>query len=131
MENKRREASQKKKSVAFKVTPTISDDDEEFEQEDNEELSLLVKKVRRMFHRRRRFNNRKGRWQGKEEGRGNEIDPYYNCKKPDYLIVDFPDMKCKVSTSKKPYKKKTMKVAWDSESESEEEINTCGGDFSS
>ena len=46
-------AAQKKKSTAFKVTPTFFNDDEE--------LSLLVKNVRRIFHKRGKFNNRKRR----------------------------------------------------------------------
>jgi len=114
---------QKKKSIAFKASPTFSKDDEEFEQDDNEELSLLVKNVWRMFHKRGRFNNRKGRWQGKEEKRGNE-NALANCKKPGHLIVDCPNMKSKASTSKKPYKKAT-KATWDSESESDADDDTA------
>ena len=37
-------APQKKKMIAFKSTPTISDDDDE--EEDDEEFSLLVKKCK-------------------------------------------------------------------------------------
>ena len=60
MERKAREeiASQKKKMIAFKTTPTIPD-------EDDEDLSLLVKNVRRMYNKAK-FHNRR-RWQGKEE----------------------------------------------------------------
>ena len=60
----------KKKNVAFKSTPILSDDNEDHdnEEEDDEELSLLVKNVRRIFHKRERFNNyRKGRRQSKEK----------------------------------------------------------------
>ena len=39
-------------------------------------------------------------------------------------MAECPD-KVKPSTSKKPYKKKAMKATWDSESESEEEIDTA------
>ena len=47
MEKKAREemALQRKKSIAFKFTPAISDDEEE--EDDDEELSLLVRNVRR------------------------------------------------------------------------------------
>ena len=41
-------APQKKKTIAFKSTPVISDDEEE--EEDDEELSLLVRNVRRMYN---------------------------------------------------------------------------------
>ena len=76
-----------------------------------------------MFHKRGRFNNRKGRWQGKEEKRGNE-NALANCKKPGHLIVDCPNMKSKASTSKKLYKKAT-KATWDSESESDADDDTA------
>ena len=57
MERKVREemAPQKKKMIAFKSTPTISDNDEE---EDDEDLSLLVKNVRRMYNKAK-FNNKR------------------------------------------------------------------------
>jgi len=50
MQRKAREkmAPQKKKVIAFKSTPTISDDDDE--EEDDEEFSLLAKNVRRMYN---------------------------------------------------------------------------------
>ena len=55
MERKDREGKipSKKKNVAFKSTPILSDDNEDRdnEEEDDEELSLLVKNVRRMFHK--------------------------------------------------------------------------------
>ena len=59
MERKAREETtpQKKKTIAFKSTPTISDDDED--------LSLLVRNVRRMYNKAK-INNRR-RWQEKEE----------------------------------------------------------------
>ena len=49
MERKAKEemAPQKKKMIAFKSTPTISDNDDE--EENDEEFSLLVKNVRRML----------------------------------------------------------------------------------
>ena len=84
--------SQKKKSIAFKATLTFFDNDEEFEHDDDE-LSLLVKNVWRMFHKKGSFNNRKWRWQGKEQRRENKIGPYYNCQKPSHLIADCPNMK--------------------------------------
>jgi len=51
-------AQQKKKTIAFKSTPTISKDYEE--EEDDEDLSLLVRNVRRMYNKAK-VNNRR-RW---------------------------------------------------------------------
>ena len=64
MERKVREETtpQKKKTIAFKSTPTIFDDDEE---EDDEDLFLLIRNVRRMYNKAK-INNRR-RWQGKEK----------------------------------------------------------------
>ena len=61
IERKEREekAPLKKKSLAFKSTPTISDDEDD-DQEDDEDLSFLVKNVRRMYNNAK-FNNRR-RW---------------------------------------------------------------------
>jgi len=44
--------------------------------------------------------------------------------KPGHVITECPENKCKPSTSKKPYKKKTFKATWDSESDSDEEVDT-------
>jgi len=68
MERKVREemAPQKKKTITFKSTPTISDNDDEQEEED-EGLFLLVRNVRRMYNKAK-FNNRR-QWQGKEENK--------------------------------------------------------------
>ena len=84
MERKAREemTPQKKKMLAFKSIPTISDDDEE--EEDDEELSLLVKNVKRMYNKAK-FNNRR-RWQEK-------IDKKiicFNCRKPGHAIAQKP-----------------------------------------
>ena len=51
MERKAREETtpQKKKTISYKSTPTISDDDEE--EDDDEDLSLLVRNVRRMYNK--------------------------------------------------------------------------------
>ena len=75
-----------------------------------------MKNVRRMY-KKAEFNNRR-KWQGKEERK----IVCYNCRKPDHIIADCPEIKSKLTTSKKPYKKKVLKVAWDSKSESEEEV---------
>ena len=74
----------KKKNVAFKSILILSDDNEDIdnEEDDDEELSFFIKNVKRMFYKRGRFNNyRKERKQDKDERRGNETGPCYNCKK--------------------------------------------------
>ena len=73
---------QKKKVIAFKSTPTISDDDDE--EEDDKEFSLLVKNVRRMYNKAK-FNNRR-RWQGKEDKKV----ICFNCRKPGHMVADCP-----------------------------------------
>ena len=39
------------------------------------------------------------------------------------MVADCPEIKSKPSTSKKPYKKKALKSTWDSESETDEEVD--------
>ena len=84
-----------------------------------------------MFHNRGRFNTyRKRRRQGKQKRKGNDIGPSYNYKKPGHLIADCPEMKNKVSPSKKTFKKKAMKVIQDdSESDFEEDVDSTNGCF--
>ena len=83
MERKAREemTPQKKKTIAFKSTPTISDDDEE--EEDDEDLSLLERNVRRMYNKVK-INNRR-RWQGKEKKK----IICFNCQKSRHIIAEF------------------------------------------
>ena len=69
---------QKKKMIAFKSTPTISDEDDE--EKDDEDLSLLVKNVRRMYNKAK-FNNRR-RWQRKEEKK----IICFNYRKPGHIV---------------------------------------------
>ena len=107
---------QKKKMIAFKSTPTISDEDNE--EEHDEDLSLLMKNVRRMYNKAK-FNNIRC-LKGKEEKK----IICFNCRKPGHIVAECPKTKSKPSTSKKPYKKKALKETWDSESESEEEVDT-------
>jgi len=118
MERKTREekASQKKKTFAFKSTPTISDDEDD-DQDDDEDLSLLMKNVRRIYNKTK-FNNQR-RWLGKEVKK----IVCYNCRKPGHVIADCPDTKSKLSISKKSYKMKALKATWDSKSDSEEEVD--------
>ena len=118
MERKAREqmALSKKKTIAFKSHSTYSDKDDE--EEDDEELSLLVKNVRRIYNKAK-FQNKR-RWQDKEEKK----IICFNCQKPGHIVAECPD-KVKPSTSKKPFKKKALKATWDSESESEEEVDTA------
>ena len=110
-------APSKKKAIAFKSSSTFSDDEEE----DDEDLSLLVKNVQRMYNKAK-FQNRR-RWQGKEEKK----IIYFNYRKPGHIVAECLKNKGKPSTSKKPYKKKILKATWDSESESDEEVDppTC------
>ena len=107
-------APPKKKAIAFKSSSTYSDEDDE----DDEVLSLLVRNVRRMYNKAKFQNRRK--WQGKEEKK----IICFNCRKPGHIVAECPKNKDKPSTSKKPYKKKALKTTWDSESESDEEIDT-------
>ena len=119
MERKAREemAPPKKKAIAFKSSSTYSDEDDE--EEDNEDLSLLVKNIRRMYNKAK-FQNRR-RWQGKEEKK----IICFNCRKLGHIVAECPENKGKPSTFKKPNKKKALKATWDSESESDEEVDTA------
>ena len=94
---------QKKKVIAFKSTPTISDDDDD-EEEDDKEFSLLMINVGRMYNKAK-FNNRI-RWQGKEDKKV----IYFNYRKLGHMVADCLETKNKPSTSKKPYKKKALKA---------------------
>jgi len=49
----------------------------------------------------------------------------YNCQKLSHVIVECLKTKNKLTTSKKPYKKKVLRTTWDTESESEEEVDTA------
>ena len=110
-------APQKKKVIAFKSTLIISDDDDK--EGDDEEFSLLVKNVRMMYNKAK-FNNRK-RWQGKEDKKV----ICFNFRKPGHMVADYPETKSKPSTSKMPCKKKALKATWDSESETDKEVDTA------
>ena len=119
MERKAREemAPSKKKTIAFKSQSSYSDEDNE--EENDEELSLLVKNVQRMYNKAK-FQGRR-RWQG---GKEEKKIICFNCQRPGHIVTECPD-KVKPSTSKKTYKKKALKATWDSESESEEEVDTA------
>ena len=59
---------------------------------------------------------------------GGKEDICYNCEKLSHVIVECPETKNKSSTSKKPCKKKALRVTWDSERDSNEEgdmVNVC------
>jgi len=72
------------------------------------------------MYNKTKFNNRR-RWQGKEDKK----IVCYNCQKSGHIVTDCPEAKSKPSTTKKPYKKKALKATWDSENESEEEVDTA------
>ena len=110
-------APQKKKVISFKSTSTISDDDDE--EEDDEEFFLPVKNVRIMYNKAK-FNNKRW-WQGKKDKKV----ICFNCRKPGHIVVDYPETKNKPSISNKPYKKKTLTDTWDSESETDEEVDSA------
>ena len=97
-------APQKKKTLVFKSSHTISEEEEEDDQEDDEDLSLLIKNMRRMYNKAK-LNNCK-RWQGKEDKKL----VCYNCRKPGHIVVNCPESKSKPTTSKKPNKKKVLKA---------------------
>jgi len=84
MERKAREETvpQKKKTIAFKSTPTISDDDDE--EEDDEDFSLLVRNVKRIYNKAK-FNNRRW-WQEKEKKK----IICFNCQKHGHIIAECP-----------------------------------------
>ena len=90
-------APQKKKTLAFKSTPTISDEDEK--EDDDKDLYLLIKNIRTMYTKAKFENRRK--WQSKEERK----KICYNCRKLGHVIVECPETKKKPTTSKKLYKK--------------------------
>ena len=98
MERKAREemAPQKKKTIAFKSTPAIFDDDEE--EDVDKDLFLLIRNVRRMYNKAK-INHRR-RWQGKEEKK----IICFNCRKPEHIVVECPDIKNNSSSSIKPKK---------------------------
>jgi len=72
------------------------------------------------MYNKAKFQNRR-RWQGKEEKK----IICFNCRKPGHIVAECPENKSKPSISKKPYKKKALKATWDSESESDEEVDTA------
>ena len=67
-----------------------------------------------------KFQNKR-RWQGKEEKK----IICFNYRKPGHIVAECPRNKGKPSTSEKPYKKKALKATWDSESESDKEVDTA------
>jgi len=77
-----------------------------------------------MLYKKGCLDNKKNMWQVNRKDK-EEISPCFYCKKHVHLIADYPALKIKASTSKNRYKKSAMKTTWDdSESESEEEIDT-------
>ena len=66
-----------------------------------------------------KFNNRR-RWQEKKDKK----IICFNCRKSGHIIAECPENKSKPTISKKPHKKKALKTTSNSESESEEEVDT-------
>ena len=77
-----------------------------------------MKNVRRMYIKTK-FENI--RWHRKEEKKL----VCYNCRTPGHVIAECLENKNKSFTSKKPYKKKDLIATWDTESESEEDVDTA------
>ena len=71
------------------------------------------------MYNKTKFNNRR-RWEGKEDKKV----ICFNRRKSGHMVADCPETKSKPLTSKKPYKNKALKATWDSESETNEEVNT-------
>ena len=78
-----------------------------------------MKNDQRMYNKAK-FQNRI-RWQEKEEKK----IICFNCRKLGHIVAECSKNKSKPSTSKRSYKKKALKTTWDSESESDEEVNTA------
>jgi len=127
MEMKIREEREapKKKTIAFKATPTVYEEDDSSEDCD-EDFAMLIRKVGKLFYKKGRQSNfRRGKPQGRFEKKRDEPGPCFHCKKIGHLIADCPALQA--STSKHGMKKKkALAATWDdSESESEEEIDTA------
>jgi len=113
----------KKKAIAFKATPSTIDEEESSKNSD-EIFAMLIRRVGKMFYKKERQSNfRRGRPQGRFEKK-EEMSHCYHCKKMEHLIADYPSLQA--TTSRKIQKKKAMVATWDdSETESEEEIDTA------
>ena len=65
---KKEREPQKKKSVAFKATPSFQEDDEDMDEEDEDDFAMVVRKVGRMFYKQGKMSNfRRGKLKGKGE----------------------------------------------------------------
>ena len=86
---------------------------------------MLIRKVGKMFNKKGRQSNfRGGRPLGRLEKKREETGSCFHCKRTGHLIADC--LSLQATTSKNVQKKKKAMVAtWDdSETESEEEIDT-------
>ena len=95
------------------------------DEEEENEFAMLVRKVRKLFYKKERMSNfRRSEIQEKDDWRKEDIGSCYNCKKSGHLIADCPSLKA--TSSKQQQKKKALKASWgDSESESDEEVDTA------
>ena len=93
--------------------------------------SLLCSLEKVRFYKNERMSNFcSSRIQRKGDRRKEDISLCYNCKKWGYLIADC--LSVKATSSKKQQKKKALKASWDnSESESDEEVDTVNVCFMS
>ena len=117
--------TQKKKAIAFKATPS-SFDEEESSEDGDEDFAMLIRKVGKMFYKKGRQSNfRRGRHQGRFEKKKEETGLYFHCKKTGHLIVNCPSLQTTISKNVHR-KNKSMVATWDdSETDSEEEIDTA------
>jgi len=60
---------------------------------------------------------------------GGQEDYLLQLLKSGHMVMECPETKSKPSTLKKTYKKKALKATWDSEIESEEEVDTTHACF--
>ena len=80
---------QKKKSIAFKATPTIVEEDESIDERGEEDFAIFIRKIGKMFYKKGRMSNfRRTRSPMRSEQRKEKMGPCYHCKKRGHLIVD-------------------------------------------
>ena len=49
--------SPKKRSIAFKATPSITEDDESLDEGEEEDFAMLIRKVGKIFYKKEKMSN--------------------------------------------------------------------------